>query len=124
MRGRFLVPVMWAPTRSPMLVMLISAPSVKNIMPTITRSAPMRNTSSMAGCMGAMLKHSTRTMATMGSTATSASSSFLWSFGFLSFKGSPQGIVFLQYSIFSWSFQRFPGVKLLTAYKDCVNTEK
>ncbi len=45
-----------APTRSPMGVMLISAPSVKNMMPTMIMAAPSRKQSRMLGETGAMLK--------------------------------------------------------------------
>ena len=50
-------------------LMLISAPSVKNMMPTMIIAAPSRKQSRMLGETGAMEKQSTSTMATMGSTA-------------------------------------------------------
>lgn len=68
--------VMTAPTRSPMGVMLISAPRVKNMMPTTIMAAPSKRHSRMLGDTGATVKQSTNTMATMGSTACSASKSF------------------------------------------------
>ena len=61
--------VMQVPTRSPMGVMAISAPSVKNIMPAIRNTAPTRNVSTMPGEMGATLKQSTMTMSRIGRTA-------------------------------------------------------
>ena len=69
------------PTRSPMGVMLASAPRVKNIMPSTIMAAPSRKHSRMLGEMGATLKHSTATIPTTGSTAFSASSSFSFNFG-------------------------------------------
>lgn len=69
------------PTRSPMGLMLISAPRVKNRMPTMIMAAPSRKQSRMLGEMGATVKQSTSTMATMGSTACNASSSFSRSLG-------------------------------------------
>ena len=62
-------------------VMLISAPSVKNMMPTTIMAAPSKKHSRMLGDTGAMVKQSTSTMAAMGSTACSASNSFSRSFG-------------------------------------------
>ena len=67
--GSFRLLVITAPTRSPMGVMLISAPSVKNMMPTTIMAAPSKKHSRMLGDTGAMVKQSTSTMATMGSTA-------------------------------------------------------
>ena len=61
--------------------MLISAPSVKNMMPTTIIAAPSRKHSRMLGDTGAMVKQSTSTMAAMGSTACSASSNFSRSLG-------------------------------------------
>ena len=85
-----------APTRSPMGVLLISAPRVKNMMPTTIMAAPSRKHSRMLGDTGATVKHSTSTMATMGSTACSASSSFSRSLGRDAFR------------IASTAFQSFP----------------
>ena len=84
--GRLRLRVSTAPTRSPMGVMLISAPSVKNMMPTTMSTAPSRKHSRMLGDTGAMVKHSTSTMATMGSTACRASNSFSRSLGRDAFK--------------------------------------
>ena len=81
MRKRFWLRVSMEPTRSPMGVMLISAPRVKNMMPTMIMAAPSRKQSRMLGETGAMLKQSTSTMAAMGRTACSASSSFSRSLG-------------------------------------------
>ena len=61
--------------------MLISAPSVKNMMPATIMAAPSRKHSRMLGDTGAMVKQSTSTIAVMGSTACSASSSFSLSLG-------------------------------------------
>ena len=81
MRKSFWLRVSMEPTRSPMGVMLISAPRVKNMMPTMIMAAPSRKQSRMLGETGAMLKQSTSTMAAMGRTACSASSSFSRSLG-------------------------------------------
>ena len=62
-------------------VMLISAPRVKNMMPTTIMAAPSKKHSRMLGDTGATVKQSTSTMATMGSTACSASKSFSRSLG-------------------------------------------
>ena len=80
MRGSLRLRVMTAPTRSPMGVMLISAPRVKNMMPTTIMAAPSKKHSRMLGDTGATVKQSTSTMATMG-TACSASKSFSRSLG-------------------------------------------
>ena len=69
MRKSFWLRVSMEPTRSPMGVMLISAPRVKNMMPTMIMAAPSRKQSRMLGETGAMLKQSTSTMAAMGRTA-------------------------------------------------------
>lgn len=81
MRSSLRLRVMTAPTRSPMGVMLISAPRVKNMMPTTIMAAPSKKHSRMLGDTGATVKQSTSTMATMGSTACSASKSFSRSLG-------------------------------------------
>ena len=68
--------VIWAPTRSPMGVMAVSAPSVNSPMPTISSTAPIKNASRMSVGTGAIVKHSSSTMAVMGSTDASASRTF------------------------------------------------
>ena len=78
--GKLRLLVMAEPTRSPMGVMLISAPRVKNIMPKIIMTAPSRKHSSTLGDRGAMKKLRTSTIATIGKTACSASTSFSFSF--------------------------------------------
>ena len=52
MRKRFWLRVSMEPTRSPMGVMLISAPRVKNMMPTMIMAAPSRKQSRMLGETG------------------------------------------------------------------------
>ena len=49
MRGSLRLRVMTAPTRSPMGVMLISAPRVKNMMPTTIMAAPSKKAQQDAG---------------------------------------------------------------------------
>ena len=85
----FLLLVMLVPTRSPIGVIAISAPRVKNIIPRMMSTPPIRKHSRMLGDIGAMLKHSTRTIPMIGSTALSASFSFSISF-LLFFNLSPQ----------------------------------
>ena len=61
------------PILLPMMVMERSAPKENSPSPTTIISAPMRNVSSRLGCMGTRNRHSTVTMAMMGSTDTSDS---------------------------------------------------
>ena len=68
--------VMQVPTRSPMGVMASSAPREKNVMPTISRTPPIRNAMRILGGIGAMVKLSSSTMPIIGSTAFRDSSSF------------------------------------------------
>ena len=67
--ARFLLFVRQVPTRSPIMDMDISAPRVKNIIPTTSRTAPARKQSRMLGDMGAIQKHKTRTIPIIGRTA-------------------------------------------------------
>ncbi len=76
----FLLLVMQVPTFSPMGDMASSAPSVKNIMPRISRTAPIRKHKRMLGEIGATEKHKKSTITMIGSTATNASRSFSMSF--------------------------------------------
>ena len=71
---------MAAPTFSPMGVILVSAPRVKNIRPRTIITAPIRKHSRMLGEMGAAEKQSSNTMQTIGKTACSDSVSFSFSF--------------------------------------------
>ena len=68
--------VIWAPTRSPMGVMAISAPSVKSPMPRINSTAPIKKASSVSAGTGEIVKLSTTTMAVIGSTEAKASRTF------------------------------------------------
>ena len=79
-RARLRLFVRADPTRSPMGVMDISAPRVKNIIPARIRTAPMRKHKRMLGEMGAMEKHKASTMQMMGRTAWRASCHFSVSF--------------------------------------------
>ena len=76
----FLLRVMAEPTCSPMGDILISAPRVKNMVPTTMRAAPIKKHSRMLGDMGATEKHSTITIQMMGRTARRDSASFSFSF--------------------------------------------
>ena len=72
----FRVLVMNDPTCCPIGSIASSAPRVKNIIPTISSAPPSRNASSTLLVTGAMLSASASTIATIGSTACSASFSF------------------------------------------------
>ena len=65
----FFVFVIQLPIRSPIMDMDISAPRVKNIIPTTSRTAPARKQSRMLGDIGAIQKHRTRTIPIIGRTA-------------------------------------------------------
>ncbi len=68
--------VIWAPTRSPMGSMAVSAPRVNSPMPTISSTAPIRNASSTSVGTGAAVKHRNSTIRVMGSTEARASRTF------------------------------------------------
>lgn len=72
----FLDFVIMVPTRSPMGVMDISTPTLKNNIPMMSRAAPTRNVIKMLGGMGAMVKHSSKTMPRIGNTAFNVSENF------------------------------------------------
>ena len=93
MTHNFLLPVMQLPTRSPIGVIAISAPGVKNIMPTTSSAAPMRKQSRMLGEIGAIVKQSRSTMPMIGSTARKDSASFSRSLRQVFFKFSPRWTV-------------------------------
>ena len=70
------------PTCSPIGVMDISAPMEKKIMPMITSTDPMRNSTRILGERAAMVNPSARTISTMGSTALMDSFAFSFAFSF------------------------------------------
>ena len=70
--------VMHVPTLFPIGVMAVSAPTVKNAIPTTSITAPVRNDMSIWFETGAMVKHSTRTIHVIGITEEMAS--FILSF--------------------------------------------
>ena len=72
-------------TFSPMGVMDISAPRVKNIIPAMTITAPTRKHSRILEVMGAMVKLNTITIPTTGRTAFKDSANFCRIFGFNNF---------------------------------------
>ena len=74
----FLLLVMQVPTFSPIGDMESSAPSVKNIMPRISSTAPIRKHRRMLGEMGATEKHKRSTMTMIGRTATNATLFLNW----------------------------------------------
>ena len=66
--GRLRVLVSAIPMRFPMGVMEASAPSENSPMPTITKIVPIKKQSNKSVPTGAMVRHSTRTITTIGST--------------------------------------------------------
>ena len=72
----FLDRVSPAPIRSPIGVIASSAPSVKNIIPASSSTAPIKNSVKSPVGSGAIVKHSSSTITRIGATAFSASSSF------------------------------------------------
>ena len=74
----FLDLVMMVPTRSPMGVMDISTPTLKNNIPTVNSVAPMRKVIRMLGGIGAIVKHNNNTIAKIGNTAFKVSVNFSW----------------------------------------------
>ena len=64
------------PTRSPIGFMDNSTPTLKNSIPIINRTAPIRNVIRILGGIGAMVKHSNSTMSKIGITAFRVSISF------------------------------------------------
>ena len=73
MTHTFLDLVISLPTASPSGIMDISEPKVNNPMPTISSRLPSKNAIMALLEIGVMVKHSTSTMAVMGSTEVSDS---------------------------------------------------
>ena len=69
-------PAIWDPACSPMGVMAVSAPRVKNPMPTMSSTAPAKKARRMSTGSGARVRQRTSTMAVMGSTEDRASRTF------------------------------------------------
>lgn len=76
MADSFLVFVMVVPTRSPMGDIAISAPMEKNSIPTISMTAPSRNSIRISGEIGAMVKLKSSTIRIIGNTACGVSLDF------------------------------------------------
>ena len=72
--------VITLPTRSPIGVMEISTPTLKNNIPIINKIAPIKNVIKILGGMGAIEKHSSKTIARIGRTAFNVSVSFSLNF--------------------------------------------
>ena len=72
----FLDLVITVPVRSPIGVMEISTPTLKNSIPTIKRRAPIKKVINILGGIGAIEKHSNSTIASIGMTAFSVSVNF------------------------------------------------
>ena len=84
----FLLLVILVPIRSPIGVMAISAPRVKNIIPAIISTAPIRKHSRILGEMGATEKLSSKTIPIIGNTARKDSCNFSCSLLVLAIKRS------------------------------------
>jgi len=69
MTESFLDFVIMVPTLSPMGVMDNSTPTLKSSIPTINKTAPIKNVIKILGGMGAIVKHNNKTIARMGKTA-------------------------------------------------------
>ena len=80
MMNTFLERVITLPTRSPMGVIDISTPTLKNNIPTISKIAPIKNVIKMLGGIGAIEKHKSKTIARIGRTAFNVSVSFSLNF--------------------------------------------
>ena len=78
----FCVFAIHTPIRSPIGDMASSAPSVKNIIPIMTRIEPIKKQRRMLGEIGVIVNDSISTIATIGITACSASFSFSFNFSF------------------------------------------
>lgn len=65
--------VMHAPTLFPIGVIAVSAPRVKNAIPTISIAAPKAKDTSILFGMGVIVKHSIKTISVIGSTEDIAS---------------------------------------------------
>ena len=76
MSGRFLVFVSAVPIFEPMGIIACSAPSENRPIPATISSPPMRKHNSRSACIGITKRHSTMTIATIGSTETAASRVF------------------------------------------------
>ena len=86
--------VMQVPTLFPIGVMAVSAPTVKKAIPTMRRAAPIRNDISILLGMGAIVKHSKRTIQVIGSTEEI--DSFILSFNSdVCLNGSPPPFILL-----------------------------
>ena len=90
MRNTFFVWVILAPTFSPIMVIDISAPRVKNIIPKITMIAPIKKLNKMLGVNGVIEKHNTSTIIIIGTTATTASVNLFRNLWFRILNTSPQ----------------------------------
>ena len=78
--GSFLERVIIVPTLSPMGVMDISTPTLKSSIPTVKRTAPIKNVIKILGGIGAIEKHKSKTIASMGKTAFKVSNNFSLNF--------------------------------------------
>ena len=72
----FLLLVILVPIRSPIGVIAISAPRVKNIIPAINSTAPIKKQSKILGEIGATEELSNNTIPTIGNTALNDSCNF------------------------------------------------
>ena len=74
--NKFLDLVMMVPVLSPIGVMDTSTPTLKNSIPIINNMAPIKKVINTLGGIGAIVKHSNKTIASIGMTAFKVSTNF------------------------------------------------
>ena len=112
------------PIRSPIGVIDISAPSVKNIIPTTRRIAPIIKAIRMPGGTGAIVKLNINTIAMIGTTASNDSFNFSDNFvryKFNKYSGLSVLIIlqFSDYSIYSLYYHRIPILSIFLLLRSC-----
>ena len=112
------------PIRSPIGVIDISAPSVKNIIPTTRRIAPIIKAIRMPGGTGAIVKLNINTIAMIGTTASN--DSFNFSDNFVRYKFNKYSCLsvliilqFSDYSIYSLYYHRIPILSIFLLLRSC-----
>ena len=112
------------PILSPIGVIDISAPSVKNIIPTTRRIAPIIKAIRMPGGTGAIVKLNINTIAMIGTTASN--DSFNFSDNFVRYKFNKYSCLsvliilqFSDYSIYSLYYHRIPILSIFLLLRSC-----
>ena len=102
----------------------ISAPSVKNIIPTTRRIAPIIKAIRMPGGTGAIVKLNINTIAMIGTTASN--DSFNFSDNFVRYKFNKYSCLsvliilqFSDYSIYSLYYHRIPILSIFLLLRSC-----